>query len=90
MIVTVYVNWGEERVMSEKEYKEEIERRAKKDAENEVSFMEWLEENYNALEMFNMEGKQKTEVREAFFKDMMEQEEDGGFGSNCEEFTFEI
>ena len=90
MTVTVYVNWTEEKFFTEKEYKEELERRAKRYCEDERNFADWLEDHYTITEMYNMEGKQKMEVREAFLKDAIEEEEDGGFGFYCEEFTFEI
>lgn len=90
MLVTIYVNWYEEKVMTEKQYREEIERRAKKATEDEEQFADWLEQNYSTIDLHNMEGQKKMAVRKAFLESAIDDEETVGFGSSCEEFTFEI
>lgn len=90
MKVTVYVNWNVQRVMTEEEYKEEIERRAEEYCKNDENFAKWLDESYSALELYDIEGKQREEVRRAFLAFARDEEENGGFGWYCEDFTFEI
>lgn len=90
MKVTIYVNWNEHKVMTEDEYNEEMNRRVKRFCEDDANFLEWLEANYTAIEMFDMGGRQKKEVREAFLEYARDEEENSGFGWYCEEFTFEI
>lgn len=62
MKVTVYVNWNEQEVYSESEYEVEIIHRVEEFCENDDNFAEWLKANYSAIEMFNLEGKQKEEA----------------------------
>lgn len=90
MKVTIYVNWNEQKVMTEDEYNKELDLHAEEYCEDNDNFAEWLEANYTAIEMFSMEGKQKEEVRKAFLEYARDQEESGGFGWCCEDFTFEI
>lgn len=90
MKVTVYVNWNEQKVMTEEKYNEEITRRAEEFCKEDENFANWLDENYSTLELYNIEGKQREEVRRAFLKFARDEEENGGFGWCCEEFTFEI
>mgnify|MGYP004463520983 CR=1 FL=1 len=90
MKVTIYVNWIEQRVMTEDEYNKEINRRVKEFCEDEDNFEDWLDANYSTLELYRIEGKQKEEVRKEFLRTTRDDEENGGFGWQCEEFTFEI
>lgn len=90
MKVTVYVDWNEQKVYSESEYEEEINRSAEEFCEDNDNFAEWLEANYTTIEMFSLEGKQKEEARKAFLEYARGQEENGGLGWRCDEFTFEI
>lgn len=90
MKVTVYVNWNEQKILTENEYKEEINRCAEDFCADDNNFEEWLDMHYDPLELYNLEGNQKDEVRKAFFDYARDEEEDSGFGWDCEEFTFEI
>lgn len=90
MKVIVYVNWKERKVYSESEYEEEISLRVEKFCADDTNFKEWLDMHYDSLELYNLEGNQKEEVRKAFLKDAREVEEDSGFGWDCDVFTFEV
>ena len=90
MKVTVYVNWDEQKVYSESEYEIEIIHRVEEFCEDNDNFAEWLKANYSVIEMFNLEGKQKEEARQAFWEYAQCQEKNVGFGWYCEKFTFEI
>ena len=90
MKVTVYVNWNEQKVYSESEYEVEVIHRIEEFCEDNDNFVEWLEANYTTIEMFNLEGEQKEEARQAFWEYAQCQEENVGFGWDCEKFTFEI
>ena len=90
MKVTVYVNWNEHKVFSEDEYKKELNRRIEKFCADDANFEDWLDANYTALELYNLENDQKEKIRKAFLEDARDAEEDGGFGWDCEDFTLEI
>ena len=90
MKVTVYVNWSEQEVFSEDEYKKELDRRVEEFCADDVNFGEWLDTHYDSLELYNLQDDQKEEVRKAFFDDVRDEEENGGFGYYCEDFTLEI
>lgn len=66
MKVIVYVNWHEEEVISEKEYKEKIEKSANEYVESHADFADWLAEHYNSDAIWFMEEAEKEIVREEY------------------------
>lgn len=90
MKVTVYVNWNEQKILTENEYKEELNRRAEDFCADDASLADWLEEHYNFLDLYYLKDSQKEEVRKAFFEESRNYEEDWGFGNKYEKFTFKV
>lgn len=66
MKVTVYVNWNEREVISEKEYKEKIENTTEEYVESRGDFCDWLAEHYEADAIWFMEEAEKEIVREEY------------------------
>ena len=57
MKVTVYANWREETVISEKEYKEMIENTTEEYVESRADFCEWINEHYEPCAIWFMDEK---------------------------------
>ena len=64
MKVTVYVNWHEEEVISEKEYKEKIEKSANEYVESHADFADWLNDQYCADDIWEMPESDRNAVKE--------------------------
>ena len=90
MKVTVHVNCNERKIFTENEYKEAINRRAEDFCAVNANLADWLEEHYTLLDLYYLKDSQKEELHKAFFDYARDEEDNGGFGWYCEEFTFEI
>jgi hypothetical protein len=66
MKVTVYANWREEKVISEKEYKEMVEETAKEYVESRADFCNWLADNYIADAVWFMDAEERERVKEEY------------------------
>ena len=66
MKVTVYANWGEEKIISEKEYKEKIEKSAKQYAASYADFADWLNNNYHPDDIWKMSENDRNTVKEEY------------------------
>lgn len=74
--VVVYVNWGDEEIISEAEYKAKVEEEANAYADDEYQFGQWLNEHYNADEIWHMNDGEKEEVKVDWLKSCRESVED--------------
>lgn len=66
MKVIVYVNWHEEGVISEKEYKEKIEKSANEYAKSFGDFSDWLNDQYHADDIWGMSENDRNAVKEEY------------------------
>ena len=66
MKVTVYVNWREETIISEKEYKEMIENTTEDYVESRADFCDWLVEAYNSEAVWFMDAEEKERVKDEY------------------------
>ena len=68
MKVTVYANWHEGEVISEKEYKEKIEKSANEYVESHADFVDWLNDNYKADDIWEMSENDRIAVEEEYIE----------------------
>ena len=66
MKVTVYANWREEKVISEKEYKEMVEETAEEYFESHSDFCEWLTETYKSDAVWFMDAEERERVKDEY------------------------
>lgn len=60
----VYVNWRDEDILMTKQYEDLIEEKVNKLENNEDAFIEWLDRNYNASELWEENVTQRELVKE--------------------------
>lgn len=66
MKVIVYANWNEREVISEKEYKEMIEKSAEEYVESYADFADWLNDNYHPDDIWEMSENDRNAVKEEY------------------------
>lgn len=74
--IVVYVNWGDEEIISEAEYEAKVEEEANGFAADDYQFGQWLNEHYNADEIWDMTEAEKEEVKADWLKYCREGAED--------------
>mgnify|MGYP003303283136 CR=1 FL=1 len=62
MKIKIYVDYENETVLTESEYKELKTERAKSYQHDDDAFRDWLNDNYEAFEIFNKNGVELDEV----------------------------
>ena len=62
MKIKVYVDFENENVLTEEEYKENLKDKAKGYAADTGAFRDWLNDNYEAFDIFNKNGVELDEV----------------------------
>ena len=62
MKIKVYVDFENESVCAEEEFKEILKDRAKTYKDDTDAFRDWLNDNYEAFEIFNKNGVELDEV----------------------------
>ena len=67
MIMTVYVNAKEKKIISEKEY-EFMLSKAIAEADDPHNFFFWLEKNYTLEEIWGLTGQEKCLVKQEFLE----------------------
>lgn len=66
MKVIVYVNWLTKEVISKKEYEEKIEKSAKEYTDSYADFADWLNEHYQADDIWDMSESTRNAVKEEY------------------------
>ena len=66
MKVKVYVNWHTEEVISEKEYEGKIEKSAKEYRQSYADFADWLNDNYQADDIWEKSESDRNAVKEEY------------------------
>ena len=74
--VVVYVNWGDEEILSEAEYEIKLEEKTKIAAADDYCFGGWLDNHYSAADIWNMSEEEKEEVKADWLKSCREDMED--------------
>lgn len=62
MKVNIYINWEEQKVYSEEEYREAIVEEVEENLDDWGE--EWLEEHYSTWELFNLQESEKLNIKE--------------------------
>ena len=62
-MVKVYVNWNKREILTEDEYKELREQKARNLFDDEDEFKDWLNCDYSASEIFEMTTEERIEVQ---------------------------
>lgn len=73
MKVTVYVQWGENRILTEKDFSEEVTAETLDRFEDSDFFDEWLSRNFDPSEVFSFTESEK-ETQRARFKEYCAEE----------------
>ena len=63
-MVKVYVNWNERDILTEDEFNEMKQNKARNMFEDEDEFKDWLNTDYSASEIFEMTAEERIEVQE--------------------------
>lgn len=66
MKVKVYVKWRYEEIINEKEFKEKIAQTVNNYKTEETYFNEWLNNNYNAFNIWGMSAEERAKILEEF------------------------
>ena len=64
MRINVYVDFENENVLTEEDYKDVLKNRAKSYKDDTDAFRDWLNDNYEAFEIFNKNGVELDKVVE--------------------------
>ena len=62
-MVKVYVNWNERDILTEDEYNEMKQNKARNMFEDEDEFKDWLNCYYSASEIFEMTAEERLEIQ---------------------------
>lgn len=63
MKVSIFIDWNEKEIYSEKEYEAKREEEIKEEMNNEDSFACWINNNYYPYEFYIMNNDEKEEVQ---------------------------
>lgn len=72
MMVKLYIDWSGGKILSEKQAQETVENEYYNHATNDYNFNEWLSENYDYIDLFNMREDEKEKIRATFMEKMKE------------------
>lgn len=60
----VYVSWCEEEILSVKQYEDLLEKKVKEFESDEDAFIDWLDRNYNASELWEANVTEREIIKE--------------------------
>lgn len=90
MMVKLYVDWYNGTILNEKQAEETAKNEYYANAISHDSFNEWLSENYNHAELFDMDEDEKKTVRAEFMEEMKETAWNDFIADGYEEVSVEI
>jgi hypothetical protein len=64
MKIKIYVDYENQSVLTEEQYKEVLTERAKSYKADDGAFRDWLNDNYEAFKIFNMKSHELEKVME--------------------------
>ena len=59
---TIYIDWEEREVLTEKEFEELVNEERKRLVDTDEAFEEWLENNFSSLELWKMEMSERVKA----------------------------
>lgn len=66
MKVKIYVKWRHEEIINEKEFKEKVAQAVNNFKTDETYFIEWLNDNYNAFNVWEMSAEERAKILEEY------------------------
>lgn len=66
MTITIYVDWSENRILTEKDLEKEIEFETLERFDDSDFFDEWLDRNFDTSEIFNFTESEKNTQRNRY------------------------
>ena len=75
-MVKVYVNWNERDILTEDEFNEMKQNKARNMFEDEDEFKDWLNSDYSASEIFEMTTEERIEVQKRWDEYCMSETQD--------------
>lgn len=66
--IKIYVNHAYEEVLTEEEYKAKVEEQAKEIHEDKEALAEWLDDNFDEIDIWNMTSKKRAETEAEWAK----------------------
>lgn len=90
MMVKLYANWDNHTILTEKQVEKIVANEYYANATSRDSFNEWLSENYNHGDLFDMDEGKKRTVRDEFKEEMKEVALDDFIADEYEEIFVEI
>lgn len=68
MTVTCYINWNDEEVINETQFKELLAEKTKEYIEDAEAFGEWLDDRYSSLEIWDLTETGRKQISEEWAK----------------------
>ncbi len=62
MMKTIYIDWEEREVLTEKEFEEEVAEERKRLVDDDETFEYWLECNYTMLDLWKMNLNERVQI----------------------------
>lgn len=93
MTVKLYVNWSESKILTPKQFEKVLDETVKERKADEDAFLDYLEQYFTRMELFEMDEEEKERVRQDFHEHCEEavyREMVGSRHSEYEEITVEL
>jgi hypothetical protein len=90
MKITVYVDWNENTILSEKDFEKEILNEADESFNDSDCFDEWLTNNFDPSEVFNFTEAEKETQRARFKEYCLEDAREYLFDNKYETIELEV
>lgn len=66
MTVKLYVNWSENKILTPKRFEEMLDKKVKERVADEDAFLDYLEQYFTRMELFEMDKGEKENVKQDF------------------------
>lgn len=93
MTVKLYVNWSESKILTPKQFEKVLGEEVKERVAEEDAFLDYLEQYFTRMEIFEMDEEEKESVRQDFqehCEEVVYRELIGNRYSEYEEITVEL
>lgn len=66
MTIKLYVNWSESKILTPKQFEKVLDEEVKERVAEEDAFLDYLEQYFTRMELFEMDEEEKENVRQDF------------------------
>ena len=66
MTIKLYVNWSENKILTPKQFEEMLDKKVKERVADEDAFLDYLEQYFTRMELFEMDEEEKENVKQDF------------------------